>query len=59
MTTTLVLEPLTMALTRRQPTGKLLEHSDRGSQYASPTYQARLADQHIQVIMSRWGRSVT
>ncbi|MEE8058996.1 MAG: IS3 family transposase [Pseudomonadales bacterium] len=42
MTTTLVTNALTMAVWRRRPTEGLLHHSDRGSQYASHTYQAEL-----------------
>jgi putative transposase len=55
MTTTFVLDALAMALAQRQPSVGLLHHSDRGSQYASLDYQARLTDQHIQVSMSRTG----
>jgi hypothetical protein len=55
MTTTLVLDALDMALAQRQTKQGLLHHSDRGSQYASLAYQARLADQQIQVSMSRTG----
>ena len=55
MTTTLVLDALDMALAQRQPPVGLLHHSDRGSQYACLAYQARLADQHMQVSMSRTG----
>lgn len=55
MTTTLVTDALEMALQQRKPAVGLLHHSDRGSQYASLTYQACLADHHIQVSMSRTG----
>jgi putative transposase len=44
-----------MALGRRKPVEELMHHSDRGSQYTSPTYQAVLAQFHIQVSMSRKG----
>lgn len=54
MDTTLVEQALRMALSRRQPTaGELLHHSDRGSQYASRSYQELLAAHHITVSMSR------
>jgi putative transposase len=53
--TRLVLTALTRALaTRRVPPG-LIHHSDRGSQYASATYQARLTAHHVQPSMSRVG----
>jgi len=55
MTTTLVADALEMALTQRKPLPGLLHHSDRGSQYASLTYQARLADYQMMVSMSRTG----
>jgi len=51
----LALEALQMALDQRRPTGRLLHHSDRGSQYASAAYQARLARHGIQPSMSRRG----
>ncbi len=46
---------LDMALIQRQPTGELLHHSDRGSQYTCATYQQMLADHPITVSMSRTG----
>lgn len=51
----LVLDALDMALGGRAPSEDLLHHSDRGSQYASGTYQARLAAQGITCSMSRRG----
>ncbi len=51
----LVLDALQMALDRRRPTTPLVHHSDRGSQYASSDYQARLAAAGIQCSMSRTG----
>lgn len=51
----LVLDALAMALQHRRPTAPLLHHSDRGSQYASGDYQARLATAGIQCSMSRRG----
>jgi putative transposase len=54
MGATLVERALDMALTQRQPVkGQLLHHSDRGSQYASFSYQQRLSTAHITVSMSR------
>jgi transposase InsO family protein len=53
--TDLVEQALRMALFQRQPGQGLLHHSDRGSQYASHRIQALLADQKIQVSMSRKG----
>jgi putative transposase len=44
---------LRMALARRQPPSGLLHHSDRGSEYTSNDYQALLAQEGIQVSMSR------
>jgi len=51
----LVLDALAMAVRHRQPRGPLLHHSDRGSQYASGAYQARLASAGIACSMSRRG----
>jgi transposase InsO family protein len=51
----LPVEALRMALTHRRPTGELLHHSDRGSQYASDAYQALLAEHGIEPSMSRVG----
>jgi transposase InsO family protein len=51
----LVQSALVMALAQRQPTGDLLHHSDRGSQYAAHAYQDLLAQHHITVSMSRTG----
>lgn len=51
----LVLDALEMAVQQRQPTEHLIHHSDRGSQYASGDYQARLATIGIQCSMSRRG----
>ena len=44
-----------MAVQSRKHVQGLLHHSDRGSQYASALYRARLADYNIQVSMSRTG----
>ena len=53
METALVEHALDMALGQRQPTGNVLHHSDRGSQYASHDYQHRLTQRSITVSMSR------
>jgi transposase InsO family protein len=53
--TMLVKDTLQMALGRRQPAAGLLHHSDRGSQYASHTYQEMLATHGIVCSMSRKG----
>ena len=51
----LVLDALEMALGQRQRTTTLVHHSDRGSQYASGDYQARLVAAGIRCSMSRRG----
>lgn len=51
----LVLDALALALGQRQLTSTLVHHSDRGSQYASGDYQARLAAVGIRCSMSRRG----
>lgn len=52
--TSLVEQALRMALVQRQPApGTLLHHSDRGSQYASASYQQLLATHGIIASMSR------
>lgn len=51
----LIKEALLMALTKRCPTGELMHHSDRGSQYASSDYQQLLGKHQITVSMSRKG----
>jgi putative transposase len=55
MRETLITEALDMALGRRQPEPGLLHHSDRGVQYASVDYQARLKAAGVTVSMSRKG----
>lgn len=42
LTTTLTLSALEMALQQRRVSGRLLHHSDRGSQYVAAPYQQRL-----------------
>lgn len=46
---------LKRALTFRNPTGELLHHSDRGSQYTSNDYIEILTDNNIEISMSRKG----
>jgi putative transposase len=53
MQSSLVECALAMALCQRRPTGHLLHHSDRGSQYASHDYQRLLSKRGITVSMSR------
>jgi transposase InsO family protein len=51
----LVVNALESALCQRHPQAGLLHHSDRGSQYASSDFQARLFQQGIACSMSRRG----
>ncbi len=51
----LVKEALRMALIQRQPGVGLVHHSDRGSEYASKSYQCLLHQHNIQISMSRKG----
>jgi putative transposase len=51
----LTLEALRMALAQRQPGHGVLQHSDRGSQYACREYQALLAAAGMTCSMSRKG----
>jgi putative transposase len=51
----LVKEALHMALIRRKPGAGLVHHSDRGSEYASKSYQEMLHQYAIQISMSRKG----
>lgn len=55
MTKELPLLALDRALSSRNPTEKLIHHSDRGSQYTSKEYIARLEESNIQISMSRRG----
>ena len=52
---TLVKNALQMALLQRDPGAGLIHHSDRGSEYASQSYQEMLHQRGIQVSMSRKG----
>ena len=49
----IVLEALNMAIAKRKISNGLLIHSDRGSQYASDSYQRLMAKHHIICSMSR------
>jgi transposase InsO family protein len=51
----LVEDALNMALLKRKPKPGLLHHSDRGSQYTSISYRARLEEAGIEISMSRKG----
>jgi putative transposase len=55
MTQQLVIDALQMALRQRQPVGRLIHHSDRGSQYTSHAFQKLLADNAITPSMSGRG----
>lgn len=55
MTVDLVTDALTMAWFRRKPEPGVLHHSDRGSQYASSTFQTKLAEFGMTCSMSRKG----
>lgn len=55
MTKDLVLTALDRAYRQQRPKGTVLHHSDRGSQYASQDYQARLIKYGMQSSMSRKG----
>lgn len=55
LTDTLTVKALEMALARRQVPDGLLHHSDRGSQYASGRYLARLDQARALTSMSRRG----
>lgn len=55
MTADLVTDALTMAWFRRKPAAGLIHHSDRGSQYASGAFQAKLTEYGMRCSMSRKG----
>ena len=55
MPTALVNNALTMAIFKRQPRAGLLVHSDRGSQYASDSFQGLLKQHEFLCSMSRKG----
>ena len=54
-TSDIVTDALTMAWFRRRPAAALMHHSDRGSQYASHVFQAKLAEYGMTCSMSRRG----
>ena len=51
----IVLDALRMAVASRRPTGVLIHHSDRGSQYTSDDYRKELARHGITCSMSSTG----
>ncbi len=53
MRTELVTQALDMAIYQRRPSGGLMHHSDRGSQYASHAFQSVLKTNGIDCSMSR------
>ncbi len=55
MTADIVIDALIMAWFRRKPAPGLIHHSDRGSQYASGAFQARLKEYGMVCSMSRKG----
>jgi transposase InsO family protein len=55
MTTELVLEALNNAYAAQKPKKKLIHHSDRGSQYSSDEYRARMKKYKMTASMSRKG----
>jgi putative transposase len=55
LTTTLAMNALQSAVQRRRPAAGLLHHSDRGCQYTSAAYRARLEQLGVTVSMSRTG----
>ena len=54
-TTDLVLQALLMAVWRRKPSGKVLVHSDQGSQFTSIDWASFLKQHNLQHSMSRRG----
>src|SRR5690606_22587779 len=55
ITKDLVLNALLMAVWRRKPEGKVVVHSDQGSQYTSHVWGAFLKDRGLEGSMSRRG----
>jgi len=55
MPTSLCLDALNMAVAERHPDAGVIHHSDRGSQYASDSYQETLANYKMICSMSRKG----
>ena len=55
MTTHLALQALLMAVWRRKPDGKVMVHSDQGSQFTSREWQTFLSQHNLEPSMSRRG----
>jgi putative transposase len=55
LTRNLVSQSLLRAVTAKRPAGRLIHHSDRGSQYCAPQYQQLLGHFDLQASMSRMG----
>lgn len=55
MTEDLAVNALKMAVDQRKPEGRLIHHSDQGSQYASDSFREELKGHHITPSMSRKG----
>lgn len=55
MTTDLVRRALVKAIDAKRPAPGLIHHSDRGSQYCAPDYQALLKQFGMHALMSRRG----
>ena len=55
LTADLATDALTMGWFRRRPTAGLIHHSDRGVQYASQAFQAKLGEYGMRCSMSRKG----
>lgn len=51
----LALDALLMALLRRKPTGRVLVHSDQGSQYGSDDWRRFCLSHNLETSMSRRG----
>lgn len=54
-TTDLVVNALVMALARRDPSGELIHHADRGAQYTAVEFSNRLADWGLRASYSSTG----
>lgn len=57
MTASFVLDALEQAIAMRKPEGKVVHHSDRGSQYVSIAYTQRLIDANIEASVGSVGDS--
>ena len=55
MQTSLALNALLMAVWRRKPAGKVIVHSDQGSQFTSHEWREFLTDHNLEASMSRRG----